>query len=117
MTAPRLLYVLRHRPGPAVVAGEKVFDHPGIADHLAFLGRRIADGTIVAAGPLDEGSGEGMTLLAVESLTEARRLAETDDLSVVAGVLSVEVRGWQVVMGPGLTEPPRGSAPTADRDQ
>jgi uncharacterized protein YciI len=98
----RTLYVLRHRPGPALAGDESVFDHPGIADHLAFLRRRSDDGSLVAAGPLEQGLGEGMTLLAVSSLAEARRLAETDDSSVVAGVLAVEVRAWQVVMDDGL---------------
>ncbi|WP_344801067.1 YciI family protein [Microlunatus ginsengisoli] len=102
MPEPRLLYVLRHRPGPAIAAGESVFDHPGIADHLEFLGRRATDGSLIAAGPLEEGSGEGMTVIAAASLAEAERLATTDDQSVVAGVLAVEVRAWQVVMDPGL---------------
>jgi uncharacterized protein YciI len=98
----RTMYVLRHRPGPALPGDENVFEHPGIADHLAFLRRRIDDGTLVAAGPLEQGSGQGMTVLAVSSLEEARRLAETDDQSVVAGVLAVHVQGWQVVMDDGL---------------
>ncbi len=98
----RTLYVLRHRPGPAVADRQSVFDHPGIADHLAFLRRRMADGSLVAAGPLGEGSGEGMTVLAASSLEAARRLAETDDQSVLAGVLTVDVHDWQVAMDPGL---------------
>jgi uncharacterized protein YciI len=102
----RTLYVLRHRPGPALAGEQSVFDHPGIADHLAFLRRRIDDGSLVAAGPLEQRSGEGMTVLAVASLDEARRLAETDDGSVVAGVLAVEVQVWQVVMDNGLLPEP-----------
>ena len=84
-----------------------------MADHLAFLHRRMADGTLVAAGPLDRGSGHGMTVLAVDSLGEAVRLAETDDASVVAGLLSVEVLDWTVAMSPGLLPQggPGGSPP------
>ena len=98
----RTLYVLRHRPGPVVASDGNVFEHHGIADHLAFLRRRRDDGTLVAAGPLEEGSGEGMTVLAVSSLEEACRLAETDDSSVATGVLAVEVQVWQVAMDDGL---------------
>jgi hypothetical protein len=43
-----------------------------------------------------------MTILAVGSLAEAVRLAETDDASVVAGLLAVEVLNWRVAMDPGL---------------
>jgi uncharacterized protein YciI len=102
VSSPRLLYVLRHRPGPAIPPGTAVFDHPGIAEHFAFLRRRVDDGTLVAAGPLEEGSGEGLTVLAVDSLDTARRLAIVDDQSVADGVLAVDVRGWQVVLSPGL---------------
>ncbi|GAA4829413.1 hypothetical protein GCM10023221_00830 [Luteimicrobium xylanilyticum] len=100
---PTVLYVLRHSPGRAVAAGTSVFDHPGIGEHYAFLRRRAQDGTLVAAGPLEKESGEGMTVLAAPGIDEARRLAETDDRSVATGVLAVEVREWHVVLGPGLS--------------
>lgn len=93
-------FLLLHRPGPAVGAGQSVFEHPGIADHYAFLGRRQEDGTLVAAGPLEDADGDGLTVLAVASLEQARELAEHDDRSVEAGVLAVTVRPWHVVMAP-----------------
>ncbi|MFC8732281.1 YciI family protein [Luteimicrobium sp. NPDC057192] len=101
--APPVLYVLRHRPGPAVPSGTSVSDHPGIGEHYAFLRRRAQDGTLVAAGPLEPASGEGMTVLAVPTRDEAERLAAVDDRSVSTGVLAVEVREWHVVLDPGLS--------------
>jgi uncharacterized protein YciI len=98
MTEPRTWYVLQHRPGPALPADQSVFDHPGFAEHVAFLQRRIAAGELVAAGPLADEDGAGMTVLDVESLDEATRLATLDDQSVVAGVLAVAVRPWNVLM-------------------
>jgi uncharacterized protein YciI len=94
--------VLMHRPGPAVPAGTDLLTHRGMSEHFAFLRRRQADGTLVAAGPLVDGSGEGLTVLATATLDEAQALAELDDQSVEQGVLAVAVRPWHVVMSPGL---------------
>jgi len=91
-------FVLLHVRGPAVPDGEAVRDQPGIAHHYAFLQRRHAAGELVAAGPFEDGEGDGMTVLDVESLDEAVRLATQDDRSVVDGVLTVTVRPWRVVL-------------------
>jgi uncharacterized protein YciI len=53
---------------------------------------------LIAAGPLTDVAGEGMTVLAAPSLREAIRLANVDDQSVVNGILQVTVRPWHVVM-------------------
>lgn len=104
MSDARTWYVLLHRRGPAVADGQPVFDHPGIGEHFAFLQRRQSDGTLIAAGPLADADGEGMTVLSAGSLEEARRLAELEDRSVADGVLTVTVRPWTVVMAP-IAEP------------
>jgi uncharacterized protein YciI len=98
MTEPSTMFVLLHSPGPAVPDGTSVFDHPGMAEHYAFLQRRAAAGELVAAGPLTATNGNGMTLLDVADLDEAKRLAVEDDLAVVRGVLLVRVQPWLVVM-------------------
>jgi uncharacterized protein YciI len=98
MSEPREWYVLQHAPGPAIEPEQNVFEHPGIGEHYAFLQRRAAAGELVAAGPLADVPGQGMTVLEVASLDEATRLATEDDLAVVNGVLSVQVRPWRVVM-------------------
>ena len=92
------MYVLFHTRGPAVPEGTAVFDHPDIGEHYAFLQRRADAGELVAAGPLPESPGNGMTLLEVESLEEAKRLAVEDDQAVARGVLLVRVAPWLVVM-------------------
>jgi uncharacterized protein len=94
-------FVLLHVPGPAVPDGGRVSEHAGFGEHVAFLRRRAGDGSLVAAGPLGDADGEGMTVLRAASLEEARRLAEEDDLAVAGGVLRVTVRPWQVLMAPG----------------
>jgi uncharacterized protein len=95
---PPTWFVLNHTKGPAVPDGEGVFDQPGISEHYAFLQRRLAAGELVAAGPLPDLPGEGMTVLSVASFEEAQRLAREDDQAVVTGVLDVVVRPWKVVM-------------------
>ncbi len=60
-----------------------------------------AAGYLVAAGPLPDSAGEGMTVLRLPGagqLAAATRLATEDDVSVVTGFLAVTVRPWQVLM-------------------
>ena len=90
-------FVLRHRPGPAIQEGGSVFAHPGFAEHVAFLQRLHESGLLVAAGPLPEEPGAGMTVVRVPAGdVDVHDLATRDDLSVVNGVLSVEVSQWAV---------------------
>jgi uncharacterized protein YciI len=99
--APRTWFVLLHTRGAAVAEGQSVFDHPGIAEHYAFLQRRMSAGELVAAGPLPDEPGSGMTVLSVADLETATRLATEDDQAVVNGVLQVRLRPWHVVMARG----------------
>ena len=72
-----------------------MFEHPGIAEHYAFLQRRVTPGGVLAAaGPLPDEPGNGMTVLAVPDLDTANRLATQDDQAVVNGILEVQVRPW-----------------------
>jgi uncharacterized protein YciI/uncharacterized protein YndB with AHSA1/START domain len=93
---------LLHRPGPdAGISGAGVMADPRFGDHVAFLNRMQDKGFLVAAGPLADEVGAGMTVLRLpgaDRLDEARRLAETDDISVASGFFTVTVRPWQVVM-------------------
>jgi uncharacterized protein YciI len=92
---------LLHRPGPAAPAGGSVFDDPGFAEHVAFLTRMSQAGYLVAAGPLTDCDGEGMTILRLPGANQvdrATQLATQDDASVAAGFFTVTVRPWQVVM-------------------
>ena len=62
---------------------------------------KVMAGELVAAGPLPDEPGNGMTVLAVPDLDTATRLATQDDQAVVSGVLEVQVRPWHVVMARG----------------
>ena len=92
--------VLFHRPADAA-AGGAVQSDARFGDHLAFLRRLDEAGYLVAAGPLADRPGEGMTVLRLpgeDRLAEATRLASEDDASVTSGFFTVEVRAWWVVM-------------------
>jgi uncharacterized protein YciI len=91
-------FALRHRAGPAVPDGESVFAQPAFAEHVAFLRRLDSRGLLVAAGPLPEEPGSGMTIVRVPpgDDVDVRELATRDDLSVAQGLLSVEVAPWAV---------------------
>jgi len=95
---------LLHRPGPAAPVAGTLFEDPMFAEHVAFLNRMREAGYLVAAGPLPDVAGEGMTILRLPGtgqLDTATRLATEDDVSVSAGFLAVTVRPWQVVMHAG----------------
>ena len=98
MDEARTWFVLLHRRGSAVPEDQSVFDHPGIRQHFEFLERRAAAGQLIAAGPTPDEPGTGMTVLDVETLAEAERLAREDDQAVATGVLEVTVRPWQIVL-------------------
>jgi uncharacterized protein YciI len=90
---------LVHRPADPELAG-RVFADPRFGDHLAFVRRMAESGYLVAAGPLADRPGEGMTVLRLPGegrLDEATRLATEDDVSVATGFFTVEVRPWRVV--------------------
>lgn len=89
---------LLHRPA-AAGAGEHVFADARFRDHVAFLARMEAAGQLVAAGPLGDEPGAGLTVLRLPGVgrwDEAERLATQDDASVTGGLFTVRVRPWRV---------------------
>lgn len=92
---------LLHRPGPSAPQDGSLFDDPRFARHVAFLNRMREAGYLVAAGPLADEAGAGMTILRLPGsgqLGYATVMATNDDASVVQGLLTVTVRPWQVMM-------------------
>jgi uncharacterized protein YciI len=90
---------LLHRPADPVGAEETVFADARFRDHVAFLGRMEAAGQLVAAGPLGDEPGAGLTVLRLPGIgrwDEAERLATQDDASVTGGLFTVRVRPWRV---------------------
>ncbi len=95
---------LLHRPGPAAPEGAALFGDPRFAEHVAFLTRMRDAGYLVAAGPLTDVPGEGMTILRLPGtgqLDWATELATKDDSSVAGGFFTVTVRPWQVMFQAG----------------
>ena len=95
---------LLHRPGPAAPQGAALFGDPRFAEHVAFLTRMRDAGYLVAAGPLTDVPGEGMTILRLPGagqLGRATDLATKEDSSVAGGFFTVTVRPWQVMFQPG----------------
>ena len=95
---------LLHRRGPAAPVSGSLLEDPRFGQHVAFLNRMHEAGYLVAAGPLTDAAGEGMTILRLPGagqFGEAIRLATEDDASVAGGFLAVTVRPWQVMMTMG----------------
>ena len=95
---------LLHRPGPDAPAGAALFADPRFAEHVAFLTRMRDAGYLVAAGPLTDVPGEGMTILRLPGaaqLDRATELATKEDGSVAGGFFAVTVRPWQVMFQAG----------------
>ncbi|WP_375475556.1 SRPBCC domain-containing protein [uncultured Jatrophihabitans sp.] len=99
--APDRWFALVHRPGPAMPAGESIFAQPAFAEHLAFIARLAERGLLVAAGPMLDENGAGMTVVRVRpehGEVDVEALARTDDQCVAQGFLTVTARPWQVVL-------------------
>ena len=90
--------------GPAAPPGAALFGDPRFAEHVAFLTRMRDAGYLVAAGPLTDVPGEGMTILRLPGagqLVRATELATREDSSVAGGFFTVTVRPWQVMFQAG----------------
>jgi uncharacterized protein YndB with AHSA1/START domain/uncharacterized protein YciI len=88
---------LIHRP--ADVPGSAVFDDERFRDHVGFLHEMRQRGYLVAAGPLGDEAGAGVTILKLpgaDRLADVTALATTDP-SVVRGLFTVNVRPWDVM--------------------
>lgn len=93
------LVLLKRPAAPAEYPQDKLQEIQ--AGHMAHLGRMAREGHMVAAGPFGDQEDErlrGLALYRVESIEEARRLAEADP-AVEAGRLEVEVMTWYTQKG------------------
>ena len=100
-TSAETWVALLHQPGPAAPTDGPIFDDPRFAWHVEFLGRMREAGYLVAAGPLPDEPGAGLTVLRLPGAGQAdraRKLATEDDKSVADGLLAVTVRPWQVLL-------------------
>jgi uncharacterized protein YciI/uncharacterized protein YndB with AHSA1/START domain len=95
-----LWFVLSHTAGSETPPAG-VFASPLFARHIEFLRDLSTRGVLVAAGPLPDAAGAGMTVVRAATVEEAKSIvhgAQHEDGSVTSGLLDVRVRPWQVVM-------------------
>jgi uncharacterized protein YciI len=109
---PAQWQVLQHTPGPRWDPARRAGEQPGIEQHVAFLAGLLERGLLVAAGPLRDVDGHGMTVTRFPSFSAAEHAATREDRSVTGGLLAVRVRPWSVVM----TVVPAAPTPDAPLD-
>jgi uncharacterized protein YciI len=90
---------------PADGQGAAVFEDERFAGHIAFLNEMEAARYLVAAGPMLDEDGAGMTIL---RLPGEGRLGEIEclgqqDASVSSGLFRLTVRPWRVFFAPGVS--------------
>jgi uncharacterized protein YciI len=93
-------FVLSHTAG-SKTPPDGVFASPLFAQHIDFVTDLATRGVLVAAGPLPDTAGAGITVVHTTNVEEAKSIvyaAQHDDGSVTSGLLDVRVRPWQVVM-------------------
>ena len=95
---PAQWQVLQHTPGPRWDPARRAGEQPGIEQHYGFVAGLLERGLLVAAGPLRDVDGHGMTVTRFPSLSAAEHAATQEDRSVAGGLLAVRVRPWSVVM-------------------
>jgi uncharacterized protein YciI len=87
---------LIHHPSGGL--GSAAFTDERFPEHVGFLHQMREQGYLVAAGPLGDEAGAGMTILKLpgaDRLADATALATTDPI-VVEGLFTVDVRPWEV---------------------
>ncbi len=91
---------LMHTPGPTAPTDGSLFADPRFAEHVDFLERMKQRGYLIAAGPLVDTEGSGMTILRLPGEgreAEAVEIATQGDFAVASGLLAVTVRPWNVM--------------------
>lgn len=89
---------------PADGQGAAVFEDERFPGHIAFLGQMEEAGYLVAAGPMPDEDGSGMTIIRLPGdgrLEDVRHLAR-GDASVRSGLFRVSIRPWRVLVAPGV---------------
>ncbi|MCU1387892.1 MAG: hypothetical protein JWL72_1230, partial [Ilumatobacteraceae bacterium] len=93
-------YVLTHRPANPGLVGS-VFADPRFGEHVAFIQRLAAAGDLIAAGPLPDQPGAGMTVLSTTlRADDVHRMATAEDGSVTGGLFAVQITPWDVRFAP-----------------
>lgn len=94
----RLVYAAIIRPGPNWKPGLKPSEQEGFAEHFATLRGLREDGTLMFAGPFQDGRGGGLTIVRANSLKEATTIIERDPF-VQTKKVEADIRPWFAAMG------------------
>lgn len=95
MPAPRAIYWIDYRRGPAWPAGQPA-PQQQLHDHQIYLQRLMEAGTLLFAGLFSDAGGGGIAVLDSADETVARTIME-DDPAVQTGLLAATLRPWTMV--------------------
>ena len=91
-------FVVIHTPGPEWQAGVPLFEHRGIAGHIAHFRRLLDAGKLELGGAfLDDAAGGMIIPAAGPSQAEIVEFANADP-AVASGLLRADVRQWMIGM-------------------
>ncbi|HEY0107102.1 MAG TPA: YciI family protein [Rhizomicrobium sp.] len=90
---PEMRVVVFHTAGPNWKTGVAFRDQPGIADHVAYYGKALADGKLSLGGPFLDNSGGMMIFVPGAKLEEIDAFAQNDP-AVKSGLLTATVKPW-----------------------
>ena len=96
-------FIVFHRPGPKWIEGTPYNEQPMFKDHVDYISGCHDRGKIVMSGPFMDRPGGlagklasgGMAIFNATDLEEATKLG-TEDPTVQAGMLNVDIKTWWV---------------------
>lgn len=98
MPKPRAVWWIDYQRGPAWPAGQAA-PQQALHDHQSYLAGLMQDGTLLMAGLFCDDAGGGIAVLDSGDELVARCLMDGDP-AVQSGLLSAQLRPWQMVFNP-----------------
>ena len=97
-TAPRIRYIVIHKPGPQWQYGVDFREQPGVGQHVQHYLKLHEQGKLELGGPFLSPNAGGMMVATKDvSQTELDAFAASDP-AVQAGLLIYEIRPWLTAM-------------------
>lgn len=107
--APKPLYLVVYKPGPAWIAGKSRFEQP-LKEHGRYMLGLYAEGRLRFAGGFDDLLGGGAAAFEATDEAEARAVVAKDP-AVTAGVMVPEIRPWALVDWGSYLQKSRATTP------
>lgn len=89
-------FVLYYSRGAAWLEGRTVFEQP-LQDHLLYMRRLAADGSLLLGGPFTDDRG-GLVVVRAEGIDEAQAILQADP-AVRDRVMVAEAHPWKLLAG------------------